>query len=123
LEIGVDCVDITRFKDDIVSKSRILEKIFTENEIRYCEDKMNSYQHYAVRFAGKESVIKAFAGYGIELSLRNIEILNTEQGVPYVNVLDEEIKGYDVKISLSHTYDIAVAFVIVSKEPVSRGGP
>ena len=40
---------------------KFLIRIFTDNEIRYCESKgPNKYQHYAGRFAAKESVMKAY---------------------------------------------------------------
>jgi holo-[acyl-carrier protein] synthase len=115
LEIGIDCVDITRFKHDITSKKDILKKIFTENEIQYCEKKMKPSQHYAARFAGKEAIVKAFAGFGIKISLITIEILSNEKGIPYVNILDDKLKDYVIKISLSHAENIAVACAIVSK--------
>jgi holo-[acyl-carrier protein] synthase len=115
LEIGIDCVDIPRFEQDIASKKKILKKIFTENEVQYCEKKMKAGQHYAVRFAAKEAIIKAFACYGIEISLSSIEILNKENRIPYVNILDDKLKEYEIKISLSHAENNAVACAIVSK--------
>jgi len=116
LEIGIDCVDLSRFNRDVVSKRNILEKIFTENEIQYCERKVKSYQHYAVRFAGKEAVIKAFFCYGIKLLLNQIEILNKKNGIPFVTIVDANVDDFDVKISLSHSNESAVAVALVVKK-------
>jgi holo-[acyl-carrier protein] synthase len=120
LEIGIDCVDISKFTEDIVSKENILKRIFTENEIRHCEKKMKPPQHYAVRFAAKEAIVKAFSCYGFEISLGNIEILNKENRVPYVNILDNNLREYEIKISLSHTENIAVACAYVYKSSTTQ---
>ena len=113
MEIGIDCVDISRFNEDIVSKKNILKKIFTEREIEYCEKKVKTSQHYALRFAGKEAVVKAFSCFGIEISLNQIEILNKKNGIPFVKILDDKLSNFNIKISLSHSGEIAVAVAIV----------
>jgi holo-[acyl-carrier protein] synthase len=114
MEIGVDCIEIKRFlqfeKDD-----HFLSKIFTEKEIDYCRGKKNSCQHYAAHFAGKEAIIKAISHFGIQLSPNQIEILNDATGIPYVNITAEHCGQYMVKISLSHSDEIALAFVIIDK--------
>jgi len=116
LEIGIDCVDIQRFNKDIISKEKNLSKIFTENEILYCEKKVHKSQHYAARFAGKEAVIKAFSCYNIETPMNRIEILNKKNRTPFVKILDKKIKNYDIKISLSHANEIAIAVAVVIKK-------
>ncbi len=111
MEVGIDCVALSRFQRDIASKKAILSKIFTEREITYCESKAHSYQHYAVRFAGKEAVIKAFSCYGIKLLPKQIEIANNKNGVPFVTIVNTD--DFDVKISLSHSEDTAVAIALI----------
>jgi len=116
MEIGIDCVALSRFQKDVVSKRTILQKIFTEREIAYCKKKVHSYQHYAVRFAGKEAVVKAFSCYGIKLSLKQIEIANKKNGIPFVTIVDADVDDFDVKLSLSHSEDAAVAIALVVKK-------
>ena len=115
MEVGIDCVNISRFSKKILSKKNSINRIFTKNEIQYCEKKANPTEHYAVRFAGKEAVIKAFNCFNIKISLNQIEILNKKNGIPYVKILDDKIVDFDMKISLSHSTDIAVAVAIVIK--------
>lgn len=115
MEIGIDCVDISRFNKEKISKIKFLRKIFTENEINYCAGKVNPSQHFAVRFAGKEALIKAFSSYGIKISFKKIEILNKKNGIPFVKILDKELKDFKIKISLSHSSKIAMAIAIVTK--------
>jgi holo-[acyl-carrier protein] synthase len=115
LEIGIDCVNILHFNDDILSKKNFLRKIFTENEIKYCEKKVKASQHYAVRFAGKEAVVKALSCYGITVSLKQIEILNKKNRCPYVKIIDKKLSDLDIKISLSHSKETAMAVAIINK--------
>jgi len=112
MEIGVDCVEIKRFLQ-FENDMPFLSKIFTDNEIGYCQKKKNISQHLAVRFAGKEAVIKAISHYGIQLSPKQIEIINDTSGIPLVNLPAEHNNTYKVKISLSHSDELALAFVII----------
>ena len=102
LEIGIDCVDFSEFKKDVYSNDNIIKKVFTDNEISYCEKKLNACQHFAVRFAAKEAVVKAFSCYNIKVLLNQIEILNEKNGIPFVKILNNNVGKYDIKISLSH---------------------
>lgn len=112
MEIGIDCVDISRFEDsNYLIKN--LKKIFTEKEISYCQKKENTAQHYAARFAAKEAVIKALSEYQIKPYYNQIEILNNKDGKPIVNILNENNK-FDIKVSLSHSRTTAVAIALIS---------
>ena len=84
MEIGVDCVEISRFVDQRIG---FFKKIFTDKEIKYCENKGKPLQHYAGKFAGKEAVIKALHPFGVSLDVGKIEILNDEMGRPVVNLV------------------------------------
>ena len=116
---GTDIIEIERIKQAIEEKTGqiFLERVFSKNEIDYCESrKMQKYQHYAARFAGKEAIFKAISKlldskYDIEW--KQIEVLNDENGRPMVNVLhpiSENIEHID--ISLSHCKEYAVANVV-----------
>ena len=60
---GTDIIEITRIRESIEELGdRFLNKIYTENEIQYCESKKRQkYQHYAARFAAKEAIFKAIS--------------------------------------------------------------
>lgn len=110
--VGIDCEDIARFKD-LNSRESFIKKVFTENEIEYCLKKANPAQHFAVRFAGKEAVIKAFNSAGKKISIGQIEILNEDSGAPVVKLLQDGLEYIEVKLSLSHCENIAIASAIV----------
>ena len=91
----------------------------TEEEIKYCEShKNNKYQHYAARFAAKEAIFKAVSkllNNKFDISWKNAEIVNDENGRPYINFLNTKIieKIEDIDISISHCKEYAVATVVV----------
>lgn len=59
----------------------------------------------------KEAIVKAINSLSKKVpALNEIEILNNTNGVPVAT-----LKGYNVKISLSHCNDKAIAFAIVEK--------
>jgi len=111
--IGIDIFEINRM-DNIMNNENNMKKIFTFNELTYCLAKLKPSQHFAVRFAGKEAVIKAInAILEHKLNLNQIEILIDNNGMPFVKIHDEKFLNFMVSISLSHTEKIATAMVFV----------
>ena len=123
---GTDIIEIERIEKAIKEyenneKNIFLNKIYTENEIKYCESKGRmKYQHYAARFAAKEAIFKAISNLlkdKYEVSWKNAEITNDKNGRPQVifrNIskeLQNKIKNID--ISLSHTKELAIAVVVL----------
>ena len=123
--IGTDIVNIKRMKESLKKKGNGFKKrIFSKNEIIYCETKKNSFAFYAKRFAAKEALSKAL-GTGIRkgVSLKDIEISNNTAGQPSIilkgnvaNYLKKKIKNrkYDIHLSLSDDKPWAQATVIIS---------
>ncbi len=108
--IGIDCEEIRRFQK-MLDEPRLLTRIFSEKELEYCRGKANPTPHLAVRFAGKEALIKAFSDMYVQINMKDIEILNNSRGVPKASV--KGVDGYTIKVSLSHSKDMAVASAIV----------
>ena len=111
--IGVDIENITRFSNLKYEENyEFYHKIFSDNEIEYCLKKKNPYPHFTVRFAGKESVIKALLSQYIIENIKEINILKNSIGVPSVkikNLMEEKVK---ILITLSHTKENAIAFTV-----------
>ena len=118
IRIGTDIIEISRIKKSIEdTDNKFIERIYTNKEIEYCESrKSQKYQHYAVRFAGKEAVFKAISSMlknKFEVDWKDREILNDSSGRPYVNILKSKISDkINIDISLSHCKEYAVANVI-----------
>ena len=123
--IGTDIVNIKRIEQSIKkNKSTFKNKIFSEKEISYCENKKNSGSFYAKRFAAKEAFSKAL-GTGIRkgVNLKNIEVSNNAYGKPSIslkgnlpNYLKKRVKckKYYIHLSLSDDKPWAQATVIIS---------
>ena len=123
--IGTDIVNIKRMKRTLKSKNNnFKKKIFSKDEIIYCEKRKNPSSFYAKRFAAKEALSKAL-GTGIRkgINFRDIEVLNDNLGKPSIKLkgstaifLKKKIKNkkYSIYLSLSDDAPWAQATVIVS---------
>lgn len=118
ISCGTDIIEIERIKKFIdETSSSALDKIYTKSEACYCESKKQvKYQHYAVRFAGKEAIFKAISEKlenKFDISWNDVEILNDKNGRPRVNFISNKPEGIkNIEISLSHCKEYAVANVI-----------
>lgn len=111
LSIGCDIEDIERFEK---KSDKFLKRLYTKTELEYCYKDKNSAKHLAVRFCAKEAVKKAMSTiYSKNIPFNKIEVLNRQNGAPYVNILIDELKKYKFHLTLSHKKNSAVAFVIV----------
>ena len=118
IKTGIDIIEIERVKQSIEeTDGRFCERVYTEKEIEYCESKkIQKYQHYAARFAAKEAVLKAISQLlesKFDIGWKEIEILNDEDGRPYVNILKQRLNIDNIDISISHCKTYAVASVVV----------
>lgn len=116
--VGNDIIEVNRIKESIASLGeKFLNRVYTEKEIKYCENtKEMKYQHYAARFAAKEAIFKAISPLlkdKFDISWRDIEILNNEQGRPYATILKENVKKVNIDISMSHIKEYAIATAVV----------
>ena len=108
--VGIDIEDVGRFRaEDQGQNPAFYQKIFTEQETRYCLSKPDPYPHFAARFAAKEAVAKAIGKTMYEL--KDIEVCNDEAGRPGVSLRLHEA-GLRILISLSHTKDTAAAIAV-----------
>jgi len=120
VKCGTDIIEIDRIKESIESLGeKFLNKVFTQNEIQYCESKKaQKYQHYAARFAAKEAVFKAISESLPDkflLGWCDYEILNDETGKPNVKITGmnlDDIENIDLSISHCKQYAMATAVVI-----------
>lgn len=110
-EIGTDCIHVSSLEGKTNS-----DRIFTEAEIKYCESKFRPMEHFAGRFAAKEATIKALSGFISNLKLKDVQILNDSSGKPYVKLNTEYPTSLKIKLSLSHTSELAIASAIAYLE-------
>ena len=123
VSVGVDMVEVRRIKralEDGAIGKRFRARVYTEQEIRYCERKRRGrYESYAGRFAAKEAVMKALGrGWGSKVSWLNIEVVPAPGGRPEI-VLHNHTSAFARKrgirrlsLSITHTDSHALAYVI-----------
>ena len=123
--IGTDIVNIKRMQKILrINNNNFKKRIFSNNEIIYCEKKKYPSSFYAKRFAAKEALSKAL-GTGIRkgINFKDIEIINNNYGKPTIKLrgstasfLKKKIKNnkYSIYLSLSDDIPWAQATVIIS---------
>lgn len=120
--IGCDIIEIERIARAIKSES-FIRRVFTAEEAAYCQRRgQQAEASFAARFAAKEAVLKAL-GTGLrEGSLQEIAVDNDGLGKPLVQLsghfamLSRQLGVKNIQISLSHSRDFAVAYVIMEDD-------
>ena len=126
LGTGIDIVENYRLKEILLKKkSNFKKKIFTINEVAYCEKKSNSISCYAKRFAAKEAFVKALGiGFRININFKDIEVVNNTYGKPYISINKKiankiktlfKVKKFIILLSISDEKKYSIASVIISK--------
>lgn len=123
--IGIDSIEIARFKTWHTYTSKKLTRIFSPDEITYClNNTYKSAERFAVRFAAKEAFFKAFCSmlqHAIPFLTvcKNIHIERKTNGlcslcISWEKILEKQtIIPPSVHLSLTHTQKIATASVIL----------
>jgi holo-[acyl-carrier protein] synthase len=118
--IGTDIIEVERIEQQIHKESGLKQRLFTPQEISYCDSKKNPAQYFAARFAAKEAFMKALGtGWRDGLAFGEIEIVNDALGKPQLVLhgkAAEMIAGRGVTrtmVSLSHVKQTAMAIVIL----------
>jgi holo-[acyl-carrier protein] synthase len=114
--VGIDMIEIARIEQAILSwQSSFLKRIYTKAELESCRNRVSSL---AARFAAKEAVMKALGTGAGGVNWRDIEILSNNDGVPLIQLHGracekaKEVGIVKLSVSLSHSKEYAVAFVI-----------
>jgi holo-[acyl-carrier protein] synthase len=118
--LGVDIAEVPRIKTAIERHGEpFLRRIFTPNEVEYCERFKNKFERYAGRFAAKEAAMKAL-GTGWRRGIRwvDLEVVREPSGRPTLALAGEAAKiaaqlGVKrISLSITHTEAQALAQVI-----------
>lgn len=121
LGIGTDVIEVQRIRTSL-EKEGFKQKVFTANEIAYCE-KENGFRRYAARFAAKEAFFKALGtGWVGNMEITEVEVISDSAGKPGIQLHGETARIFDSKrggvihLSMSHINNTAVAFVVIEKQ-------
>lgn len=118
---GIDITEVPRIAEAIERHGeRFLRRIYTENEISYCDSKANRIERYAARFAAKEAAMKALGtGWNHGVRWRDVEVCRQPGGRPTMAFHGRaaefftKLGAVHSALSLSHTAEQAIAQVIL----------
>jgi holo-[acyl-carrier protein] synthase len=121
---GIDIAEVDRIGQSIERFGRrFLERVFTPDEIRYCESKANKSERYAGRFAAKEAAMKAIGtGWKLGVTWQDVEVRRAPGGRPTIAFHNKAAEFFHklgaarAHLSITHTKDSAMAQVILESE-------
>ena len=111
--VGNDLVHIRTFELSLTDL--FIKKVFTPNEIAYCESFSDPLQRYASTWAAKESVYKAIKQFDTSaIGWKKIEINRSKiAGMPTV-ILPAHLKNLELSLSISHDGEYAWAVALIN---------
>jgi holo-[acyl-carrier protein] synthase len=116
--IGVDAVDVARFRQVLARRPGLARRLFTDAERSYAASGRDPGSRLAARFAAKEAVLKAL-GVGIGAAdFHEVEVVRADDGAPGLTLAGRAAALAEHRgvrwwhISLTHTDLVAVASVI-----------
>ena len=121
--IGTDIIDVRRIKNTFTKfGERFKKRCFSLGEIKRSDDKINSVNSYAKRYAAKEACAKAL-GTGLARGVfwKDIEVINNPEGKPFIVLHNRALsklqnlssKDCNIEVSLSDEKNYAVANVVI----------
>jgi holo-[acyl-carrier protein] synthase len=115
--LGVDAVDIVRFRDTLQRTPSIRRRVFTTEELELAQSRGDDAATLAARFAVREATMKAL-GVGLgAFDFHDVSVRRSASGEPQLEVTGRAAhlaaqKGVATwRVSLSHTDLVAVAVV------------
>ena len=116
--IGVDAVDIERFRTSLTRTPSMRERLFTAEELAYVAPKVDPVPSLAARFAAREAVMKAL-GLGLgAFGFHEVWVTRAASGAPSLAVtgralelaVDRGITHWH--LSITHSDSVAIAYVV-----------
>ena len=100
--LGTDIVEVVRIGEMIERHGELfLQRVYTEQEIKYCQRHREAIQHYAGRWAAKEAVMKTLGtGFTKGVGWKDIEVCNQRSGRPLI-----ELSGGAGEVAHRHGID------------------
>ena len=128
--IGIDIIDIRRIEKEIIKYGdRFIKKCFLQTEIQRSENRRNTIQSYAKRYAAKDASAKAL-GTGLARGVywKDIEVSNNNSGKPILTLHNKAAKILNqisskntrIEVSLSDEKNYAISNVIIFNEKIYK---
>jgi holo-[acyl-carrier protein] synthase len=110
--IGVDVVEIERFRRSLDRTPSMRERLFTPVELAYVAAKTDPVPSLAARFAAREAVMKSL-GVGLgAFGFHEVWVERAASGAPSLAVAGRAAGVTRWHVSLTHSDLVAVAYVV-----------
>jgi holo-[acyl-carrier protein] synthase len=116
--IGVDAVDIERFRTSLERTPTMRGRLFTTEELDYVAPKVDPVPSLAARFAAREAVMKAM-GLGLgAFGFHEVWVTKAASGAPSLAITGRALelavdRGITVwHLSITHSDSVAIAYVV-----------
>lgn len=126
--VGIDAVDIRRFRRVLARRPGVAERLFTQAELDRAGRRADRVPTLAARFAAKEATMKAL-GVGVGgIDWHDVELAAAGSGAPVLVVTGRASALADAAgvgrwhVSLTHTDTLALATVVVETRSCCPGG-
>lgn len=109
--VGIDIVEFEEIKERL--SDRFINRLLSEREqVRYYKMKSTDARlaYLAGRFAAKEAYTKVYKKFDHSLNFVDVEILNDDDGAPYI--ISKFRPEDNVNVSISHSRNYAIAICI-----------
>jgi holo-[acyl-carrier protein] synthase len=119
--VGVDVVEVERVQRILDRRSTFRDRVFTPEEVAYCEGKAVPARYYAARWAAREACVKALGGVR-GFRWRDIQVVRMPSGAPQLTLAGpakeraDRVGATAVLVSFSHEGSLATAFCIAVSE-------
>jgi holo-[acyl-carrier protein] synthase len=121
LGLGVDICEIARMERALARHPTMRQRVFTPEEVTYCDSKARPAESYAGRFAAREAVIKSLGGYRGK-GWQEISVTRAPSGAPAIRLEGNakqrasSLGVTDILITFTHEKTNAVAFAVAVRE-------
>ena len=120
LGIGTDITECLRIARMIERHGELfVNRVYTPEEIKYCQSRKQATQHFTGRWAAKEAILKALGtGWRRGITWCDVEVRNEPGGRPVVAVrggakeVVEQLGIAEILVSISHCRNYATATAI-----------
>src|ERR687887_2829239 len=115
--IGVDLVDVDRVKLILSRRKTFVERVFTPQEIAYCDRQASPAECYAARWAAREACRKALGGIR-GMRWHEVRVERSPSGAPRLilegtsKVRMDALGVSEVMVALTHERRMAAAFCV-----------
>ena len=115
--LGVDLVDVERVETILARRKTFRQRVFTPEEIEYCESQGSPAACYAARWAAREACRKALGGVS-DMGWKDVSVRRDASGPPRLNLRGSskrranELGVSEVLVTLTHERRMAAAFCL-----------